>query len=163
MPIGAAAAMLIGSAVSGGTSVASAAIQSHSAKKAREQQQQATNQALGVQQQANAPYLALGQQAAQRLAAMPQQPYTQVFGGGRGAQMPSSIGNPAGDFVQPRPQGPPLGSLASLGQPGMGPPPQAAGFQQALQRAPALPPGMVRLPDGRIVPASMAGGGPRIA
>lgn len=132
MPLGIGAAMLIGSAVSAGTAVAGAKIQSNAAKNAARSQQQATNQALQVQQRANQPYMDLGASAAQRLGQMAANPspYTQVFGNGAGAQRPSlaSLGAPQGGPMPP-----------GMGQPphGMGGPPQAApGGGMVLLRAP---------------------------
>ncbi len=113
MPIGVGAAMLIGSAVAGGTAVASAKLQSNAAKNAAKEQQKGTDRALQVQQQANAPYLALGQQGAQRLAQTPFQPYTQQFQPGR----------PNNGFQAPQGPPPTLGSIGQpQGAPGMGQP-----------------------------------------
>ena len=159
MPIGLAAGlMLAGTAGSAAATIGAAKIQSNAAKRAQKEQQAATDKAMAVQTQQNQPYLDLGRQAAQRLQNMPFQPYMQTFGSGRGAQLPTPP--PQG------PQGPPPGSLASLGQPGgqmMPPgsavPPQAVQrIQQAMPQRmqPGLPPGMVRLPDGRVVPQGMA-------
>jgi len=160
MPIGVGAAMLIGSAVAGGTAVAGAKIQSNAANKAREQQQAATNQALAVQQEQNAPYLQVGQQAAARLASGQAmgKPYTQQFGGPGG-----SNGFQAFNPQPPPQQGPPQGTLSSLGQPPQGQMPM--GPQQQMP-PPQGPPqgqqggGMVKLqaPDGSMsqVPEAMA-------
>lgn len=158
MPLGIGAAMLVGSAVAGGTAVAGAKIQSNAAKKAQAAQQSATDKALQVQQQQNAPYLALGQQGAARLGqlAANHQPYTQVFGNGRGAQ--GQPGQPMTGLGSMG--GPPPTSLAGLGQP----PPGAATGQtpssgmpapQAMQRPPVAGPApmggrmvLMQAPDG---------------
>ncbi|MES2531840.1 MAG: hypothetical protein V4636_12440 [Pseudomonadota bacterium] len=134
MPIGIGAAMLIGSAASAGAGLASAKAQSNAAKKAQQQQQAATDKALAVQQQTNQPYMQLGQQAAARLGQMAanQQPYTQVFGSGAGAQGqpgqpmrgPGAMGGNQFQMSPQRPpQGPPQGmGLGQIGQGGMGQP-----------------------------------------
>ena len=150
--------MLVGSAIAGGTAVASAKMQSNAAKNAAKDQQKATNQALAVQQQANQPYMDLGRQAAQRLGQMSQnaQPYTQQFGGPGGSNGFQAFGGP--QMGQP-PQGPPPGSLAGLGQPpqgpGMGGPPQGMRPPQGqppMQGPPQGGGGMVRVqaPTGEI-------------
>lgn len=134
MPIGIGAAMLIGSAVAGGTAVAASKIQSNAASNAQKAQQTATNQALAVQQQQSAPYRALGQQGVDRLTAMgAPQPYTQQFhapGGG-----PQSNGYQAFQPGGAPPQGPPGGGgLAGIGQPpSQGPQGQPAPQMVTLQ------------------------------
>ncbi len=150
MPIGVGAAMLIGSAVAGGTALGAAKLQSNAAGKAQKDQQAATDRALAVQQQQTAPYRALGEQAAGRLSAPQPDAYRQAFtgpGGSNGFQA-----------FQPPPQGPSGGSLAGLGQPGMGQPlPGAVPRQQGMQGPPMMGGGqgqMVQLqgPDGSVKP-----------
>ena len=112
MPIGIGAALLIGAAVSGGTAVASAKISSNAAKNARDQQQAATNQALGVQQQMAQPFVQAGQAALGRI--QPFQPYSQQFtgaGGSNGVQPPQQ---PPMQQPQGAPQGPAPGSLGAM-------------------------------------------------
>lgn len=161
MPIGVGAALLM--AGSAGAGLASAKVQSNAAKKAQQAQQQGTDKALAVQQQANQPYMDLGRQATARLSQMAanQQPYTQVFGSGAGAQ--GQPGQPTqgpramgGNQFQMPPQmprqGPPQGmGLGQLGQAGMGQPPPMRPPQG--QQGPGMGGGgMVKLqaPDGSV-------------
>ena len=155
MPIGIGAAMLIGSAIAGGTAVAGAKISSNAASNARNQQQQATNQALGVQQQMAQPFVQAGQAALGRI--QPFQPYQQQFsgaGGSNGFQPPQQ---PPMQQPQGAPQGAPQGGPApgSLGAMQGGQMPQPMG-------APGAPQGgaMVTVQDDsgatRQVPQAMA-------
>lgn len=131
MPIGPAAAMLIGTAVSAGTQVVGAKMQSSAAKKAAKTQQQGTDRALQVQQQALQPYQDIGRAGLQQLQNPAfAQPYRPVFGSGsNGAQ---AFGGPP-----QMPQGPPP-TLGGIGQP----PPQAMAPQRP-QGPPSGAPGMV--------------------
>jgi len=180
MPIGVGAAMLIGSAVAGGTAVAGAKIQSNAAKNAQQQQQQATNQALAVQRQALQPYQDIGQRGLQQLQNPAfSQPYTQVFGGGsNGAQAfggmappqgppPQGMQGPPPQMPQGPPQGPPPGSLGAMGAgqpgPGMGGQPQApqggaAGMMVRVQKPDG---GVVSIP-AQMLPQALANGGRRV-
>lgn len=138
MPIGVGAAMLIGSAVAGGSALAAAGIQSHAASEAQKKQQAATDKALAVQQQAMSPYQQIGQVGLQRLAAQQPAPYTQQFRAGSGNT----------GFQPYQPATPPLA-------PPQGPPPTLGGIGQPPPQG-----GMVtlRAPDGstRQFPAVMA-------
>ena len=98
--------LLIGVAISAATSAYAAKKQSDAAKKAAKSQQEGTDRALQIQQQANQPYMDLGKAAAARLAAMPQQQYTQQFQPGRPGA-PASNGFQAFNPGQPPPMGPP--------------------------------------------------------
>lgn len=159
MPIGVGAALLIGSAVSGGAAVASAALQSNAAKNAAKKQQEGTDRALQVQQQANAPYMQLGQQAAGRLAGRQFEPFAQQF-------RPGAPGQPAPIGFQPfQPgAGQPQMTLGSIGQP----PPSAPqgqpgpGMEQfATVQAPTGE--MARIPVGPMLEQALARGARRMA
>lgn len=156
MPIGIGAAMLIGSAVAGGTAIAGAKLQSNAAKDAAKAQQAGTDRALQVQQQANAPYMQLGQQAAGRLGQMAAnpQPYTQQF---RAPGAPPSSGIQS---FQPSGGPGPMPTLGSIGQPqgqpgGMGQP------SMVTLRAPTGE--TVQMPDGPQVQLALNRGAMRIA
>jgi hypothetical protein len=100
MAIATTTALLIGAGISAGTNIASTAMQNRANTKARDQQQQATNQAQGsldrVYQQTRgdlAPYMNVGSGAMTSLGQMvglPQQPAAP-----QGAQPPSAMGNMA--------------------------------------------------------------------
>lgn len=140
MPIGVGAALLIGSAVSGGAAVAGAKMQSNAASKAQKAQQAGTDRALQIQEQTSAPYRQLGQQGVNQLMSMgAPQPYTQQFRPGGGA--PSSNG------VQAFNPGQPMPTLGSIGQPPQGSP-------QAVPRSTGMPPqgqmAMVQAPTGEV-------------
>lgn len=123
MPIGAAAALLIGSGVSAAAGLGAAKIQSNAAQKAQQAQQTATDKALAVQQATSKPYTDAGAQALQRLAQTPFQPYTQQFRPGSG--------NTGYQPFQPSGAQPTLGTMGQM--PAQGPQGQPAPQLVTLQ------------------------------
>jgi hypothetical protein len=155
--------LIVGGIVSAATALGSAKVQSNAAKNAAKEQQKGTDRALQVQQQAHQPYMDLGKAAAARLAAMPQEPYTQQF---RPSQpgMPGVPGQPASSGFQAfNPGG--GGSLAGLGQPPQaGSMPGASGAQvgggMVTLQAPTGE--TVRMPDGPMVQQALQRGARRV-